>query len=341
MRGLLRRTKLFVPFGILVMLLAAALTAGTTSAHSPLFPSGNEALSHPFNIPDDTKSWAIYAQLEGGERAAYYDMSVTRGDHLLISLIAASDPNATGFLPSFALMGPGLGRHDSLPAFVQVPASVDVIRVDGSEPSNATYESFSPGYFYETAGLEMNATANGTYYIAVFASGPGGNYALAPGFRESYTPVEIILLPPAIVRVYVWQGEGLLSAIAPLLAVLVIGIGLVVWRRKGLSATRWLMVISGLGFTGWALMLVYHIFLALTKVPFVNETFITLMFVGIAATLGAIMLASGLAKEVKGRSLARIKFLAIAIVGTILWSGLYLGPGLALVLVFLPKKFMR
>ena len=341
MRGLLRRTRPFVPFGILAILLATALTAGTASAHSPLFPSGNEALSHSFNIPDDTKSWAIYAQLESGERAAYYELSVTRGDHLLISLLTAPDPNATGFLPSFALMGPGLGRHDSLPAYVQVPASVDVIRVDGSEPPTATYESFSPGYFYETAGLEMNATANGTYYIAVFASGPGGNYALAPGFRESYTLVEIILLPPAIVKVYVWQGENLLSAIAPLLAVLLIGIGLVVWRRKGLSAARWLMVISGLGFTGWSLTLVYHMLLALTKVPFVDEAFITLMFVGIAATLGAIMLASGLAKEVKGRSLARIKFLVIAIVGTIAWSGLYIGPVLALILLFLPKKLMR
>jgi hypothetical protein len=80
-----------------------------------------------------------------------------------------------------------------------------VLLVDGTGPGHATYEPFSPGWFYEVGDLNMDAPTEGTYYLVVFEDNHNDDtgshthgatsYGLVVGYIESFTPLELILVP--------------------------------------------------------------------------------------------------------------------------------------------------
>jgi len=77
-------------------------------ADAPNFPGDNEHLNKATYIQDPTKSWAIFAQLHEGGEAQYYRFDVAEGQKIDIGLNTPAGRLSTGFLPSFALMGPML-----------------------------------------------------------------------------------------------------------------------------------------------------------------------------------------------------------------------------------------
>ena len=80
-----------------------------------------------------------------------------------------------------------------------------MLLVDGTDPGQATYEPFSPGWFYEVGDLNMDAPTEGTYYVVVFEDNHNDDtgshthgatsYGLVVGYIESFTPLELILVP--------------------------------------------------------------------------------------------------------------------------------------------------
>ncbi len=117
-------------------------------------------------IPDPTKSWAIYADLHEGGEAQYYTFDIHQGEAVHVTLLASTDPSEEGFLPTMALMGPGLQGPGRVPPFVQEPPGAGAVVLEGRRPAGATYEAFAPSSFYELADVKMEAPATGTYYIA-------------------------------------------------------------------------------------------------------------------------------------------------------------------------------
>jgi len=325
---------------LLVTLVIAPATA--VLAHSPVFPERNQDPSTAYEIADPAKSWAIYTWLGGEDIADYYKFTVSEGDRIQVSLIVPESPSYSGFLPSFALMGPGLIQDNTLPNYMEVPTGYGSIVVDGTDPGKAVYEPFTPGWFYEVSTLTMDAPDDGTYYVAVFNPEfhndihnhihEADSYAIIVGYVEEFTPLELILIPYRVQEIYVWEGQSRFFVFLPLLLVLIIGGVIAYWRSKRgkhpMGISKWLAAFGGLAFIGTAMGTTYQILLAFTYTGITAEAIITLLIVIVSIILGLVTLRFALRSKPKLTIWRRVGLVAIGIVALFTWSGLYIGPAL-------------
>ncbi len=345
---------MFVVTGLLLVALVLA-PADAALAHSPVFPEENHDPSTAYEIDDPAKSWAIYTWLEGEGIADYYKFTVSKGDKIQVSLIVPESPSHSGFLPSFALMGPGISQDVTLPDYMEVPEGYGTIIVNGTDPGEAVFEPFTPGWFYEVSTLTMDAPDDGTYYVAVFNPElhndvhnhihEADSYAIIVGYVEEFTPLELILIPYRVQEIYVWEGQSRLIVFLPLPFVLIIG-GLIAYRRcrrgkhpKGIS--KWLAAFGGLAFIGTAVGTIYQILLAFTHTGISAEAVITLFIVIISIILGLLTLRYALRSKPKLTIWRRVGLATIGIVALFTWSGLYIGPALLIASALVPPYTNR
>lgn len=324
--------------------------ASAVLAHSPIFPGENHSPSTAYEITDPAKSWAIYTWLEGEGSADYYKFTISRGEKIQVSLIAPDSPSHSGFLPAFALVGPGITQHDSVPDYVEVPSGYGTIVVDGADPGKAVYEPFTPGWFYEIGTLTMNAPSDGTYFVAVFNPElhydtdnhihEANGYAIIVGYVEEFTPLELILIPYRVHGIYIWEGQNQLIIFLPILLVVIIG-GMIAYRRskrgqhpRGIS--KWLAAFGGLAFLGTAAGTIYQILFAFTRTGITVEAFITLAIVIVSIILGVITLRYALRSKPILTIWRRVGLFVIGLVALFIWSGLYLGPSLLIAAALVP-----
>jgi hypothetical protein len=303
---------------LLVTLVLAPATA--VLAHSPVFPEENHDPSTAYEVDDPAKSWAIYTWLEVEGIADYYRFTISEGDKIQVSLIVPESPSHSGFLPSFALMGPGLNKKDS------------------------------PGWYYEVSTFTMEAPNDGTYYVAVFNPElhndnhnhvhEADSYAIIIGYIEEFTPMELILIPYRVQEIYVWEGQSRFIVFLPLLSVIIVG-GLIAYRRsnqgrhpRGIS--KWLATFGGLAFVGTALGITYQILHAFTYTGITAEAIITLLIVIISIILGLLTLRFALRSKPKLTIWRRVGLVAIGVVALFTWSGLYMGPALLIASALVP-----
>jgi len=315
-------------------------------AHSPQYPEGNHSLETAYQIKDAAKSWAIYTALEHPDKGDYYKSTVSKGDKIQISLITPNRPSSSGFMPSFALLVPGLTQNDKVPAYIEVPAGYGAIVVAGSNPEEATYEPFSPAWFYELANLTMNAPTDGTYYMVVFDDNhKTGNYGLPVGYIEEFTPLEWVMIPYNVHLTYNWEGQNQVVTLLPIILVLIIGGAIIYWRnRKGMAPkgiSKWLAAFAGLMFLGSALSIIYQMVLAFSITGVSGEAFFTLVFVAISIVLGIIALLYAVRHKPALTPWRRVAFIAVGVIGLFVWSGLYLGPALAMSAALVPPYAIR
>jgi hypothetical protein len=340
----------FVLFaGILLATLVFA-PVSAVFAHSPVFPEENHGPSTAYEIDDPAKSWAIYTRLERDGLADYYKFTISEGEKIQVSLITPDSPSHTGFLPAFALIGPGLTQHDSVPDYVEVPSGQGTIVVDAADPGKAVYEPFTPGWFYELGTLTMNAPSDGTYYVAVFNPElhddthnhvhKADAYAIIVGYLEEFTPLELILIPYTVHGIYVWEGQNQLIIFLPILLVVIIG-GVIAYRRskrgqhpRGIS--KWFATFGGLAFLGTAAGTIYQILFAFTRTGSTVEAFVTLAIVIVSIILGVLTLRYALRSEAKLTIWRRVGLFVIGLVALFVWSGLYLGPVLLIAAAIMP-----
>lgn len=307
-------------------------------AHAPLKPGENEDIDTASLIPDPTKSWAIYSELHEGEEAQYYRFDIEEGQRIHITLFIPAKPAERGFLPGFVLMGPGISTQNETPDFVEVPAGAGTLAIEGQMPDQAIYEPFSPSSFYQLADLRLDAPASGTYYIAVYDPSRGGNYGLAVGDREDFTLLEWILIPINQISIYQWEGQSLGFIFAPMIAVVVIGLLLMIWRRGDRSIHDlfyWVGSIAGLFFLGTGATVITQIAYNLARVPLGPEIVVTLLLAVIPILLGIVTLriASGRV-DVRRRALLFI----LGVIAIFAWAGLLVGPALAMIASILPSR---
>jgi hypothetical protein len=329
-------------FTIIIMAVLVLMPASIVSAHTPLFSHDNSSLQSAFAINDPAKSWAVYASLPSTNAAAYYWFQMDAGGDIDITLLSPLDPAHSHFLPSFVLMVPGSLSNDPVPSFVEIPAGYGTIVVNGTDPGIATYEPFSPGWFYQLANLTLSAPVTGIYYIAVYDQNNTGNFGLPVGYVEGYTIPEILMLPYSLLLVFVWEGQNIFIVLLPLILSLVLGGMLVYWRTTKGSVpkddlSKWMAAFGGLAFIGYAGIDVYQMLLALSKTGWESGAIVSVLFAVLPLALGAIGLRYALRRGPKTTIYHRVGLVAIGVVGLMLWTGLYIGPALMVLAAILPS----
>ncbi|MGZ4931696.1 MAG: hypothetical protein ACXV5P_02290 [Halobacteriota archaeon] len=324
----------FVAFILCLLLLPVA------SAHSPVFPGNNTNIDSAYVVNDPTKSWALYTTLPSGQ-VQYYRFDVNEGESIFVQLYKNTEASNLGFVPSFVLMGPGLASNGTVPSSVTVPPASSSIVIQGQQPDQATYEGFGPGSFYDLGQVEVSAPTTGTYYVAVYDdAGQGGNYGLAIGERETYTPIEYLLIPYSVFMVHLWEGQNPLVVLAPLFLVVVVGLGILVTRGESHASLRspftLLGTLAGLVFLGTGASNLAQMILAISRSSLGSEALITLIFVLVPIILGILALRVALRRRERTGVAPRVAIFALGIIALLAWTGLYVGPALALVASIMP-----
>ena len=349
-----RRFVRFVPVFVALLVL---VPMGTALAHSPVFPGENHSPETAYHIDDPAKSWAIYDELDHPDLGEYYEFSVSRGEKIQLALLTPASPAEGGFLPSFALLVPEMTLGDEVPDYIEVPAGYGATVVEGYDPGGATYEAFSPGWYYEVAGMTTNATADGIYYVVVFGTTQNNDnhtnqdhenhdhaaagYGLVVGYLESFTPIELIMVQYSVQRVYAWEGQNQFVALLPIILVLVVG-GIILYLRsrkgrapKGIS--KWLASFAGLAFLGSGVSILYQMFLAFSVTGFHGEGMITLIFFVLSVILGVVTLLYAVRDKPVLTTRRRIGLVITGLIALFMWSGLYLGTALAIAAALVPS----
>jgi hypothetical protein len=348
----------FVPIFIALLVL---VPVGTAFAHSPVFPGENHSPETAYHIDDPAKSWAIYDELDHPDLGEYYEFSMSRGEKIQLALLTPESPAEGGFLPSFALLVPEMTQGDEVPDYIEVPAGYGATVVEGRDPGGATYEAFSPGWYYEVAGMTTNATADGIYYVVVFGTTQNeddhtnedhenhdheaARYGLVVGYLESFTPIELMMVQYSVQRVYAWEGQNQFVALLPIILVLVIG-GIILYLRsrkgrapKGIS--KWLASFAGLAFLGSGVSILYQMFLTFSITGLDGQAMITLVFFVFSVILGVVTLLYAVRDKPMLTTRRRIGLVITGLIALFLWSGLYLGTALAIAAALVPSHSVR
>ncbi len=324
----------FIAFTLCMLLLPVV------SAHSPVFPGNNTNLDSAYVVSDPTKSWALYTTLPPGQ-VQYYRFDIDQGESIYVQLYKNTEASNLGFLPSFVLMGPDLKANGTVPSSVTIPPGSSSIVVQGQQPDQATYEGFGPGSFYDLGDVQITAPTTGTYYVAVYDStGQGGNYGLAIGERETYTPTEYVLIPYSVLKVHLWEGQNLLVVLAPLLLVVAVGLGVLLVRPDSHASLRspftLLGTLAGLAFLGTGASTLAQMILAITRSSLGPEVVITLIFVLVPIILGIVALRVALRRREHTGVVPRLAIFVLGIIALLAWTGLFVGPALALIASVMP-----
>jgi hypothetical protein len=266
---------------------------------------------------------------------------MTVGSEIFIAFLSPDSPATSHFLPDFVLMIPDSLVSDPVPSFIQVPDGYGTLVVNGTDPGSATYEAFSPGWYYQLAELRINASLSGTYYVVVFENDGGGNYGLPIGYIEGYTIPEILGLPYNLQQVFVWEGQNTIIVLLPMIFVFAIGIVfLYLSKARGRgplnNLSKLAAAIGGLAFIGYAGINIYQMSLALSKTGWVSEAFISVMFIVLPLVLGLISLNYAMKARIRTTIKYRAVLVIIGVVGLMFWTGLYLGPALMVMAALLP-----
>ena len=329
---------------LFAVLLIAFLTLPLVLAHAPLGTQDNESIDKATVIPDPTKSWALYYALNSDGDPQYYTFNVTAGQRVHVILLKSMKSNDSQFLPEIAILAENITNQGTLPIKVTVPSGYNAQVISSGQP-NPTYEPFSPSSFYGLSDTAFNAPSSGQYYIAVFENSSahnGGHYGLAIGDRETYTIDEWVLLPLSLLSIYGWEGQTLLAIIAPMIAIVAIGVVLVAWylfkQGRARSFFSWVGAIAGLILVGSGANTLLQMLIANSNAFGGIQILITLMFVALPIVLGAIALRFSLGNPEKIGILKRIAFLVIGIVALFLLAGLFIGPALAMATSIMPIR---
>jgi hypothetical protein len=328
----------------LIVLLSLTMMISTVMAHVPISAQDGETLETAFFIEDPTKSWVLYSELHEAGHPQYFAFEMDAGTRIrmLLSIPVTADP-AT-FKPSIALMGPGITNSSSIPGFLEVPESASVMILK-SESAIRAYEGFTPTSFYTLIDVDMPVPATGEYFFAVYDESEEGAFSVALGYVESFTLDEWLLVPFSVMTIHQWNGQSLLSILAPMLATLVLGLGLL-WTRKDelkelQNGSSWPGALGALLFFGSGITIFYQIIIAALFT--VNlQVVISILFGVIPIILGVYTLRVVLTENWQESRSMQIRLLLLGIISAFLWAGLLVGPMMVLltaVFAFVKTRF--
>ena len=329
----------------LLILALAALTglawATPAAAHAPLRTGGNDSLATATVIPDPTKSWALYNRLAADDQAQYYRFQAAAGQTIRLHLFTSPAAKDDGFVPSVAILGPGVSGEDSPPGFVEEPPGAGALVLAGEPPAGATYEPFSPSATRDVAETDFEVPRDGTYVLVVYAEDRGGHYGLAVGSRESFTPMEWITSPLFFASIYAWERQPLWLVYLPA-ALVVAGGGLLLLRRhrrgRRVDLPARVAATAGLLFVASGVTVVVQMVAALFWSSPTAAAAVTVVLAALPAALGTGVLVLALRRSGEWSLGSRLLLAALGVGGLALWAGWMVGPALAVVAAVLPSR---
>ena len=180
----------------------------------------------------------------------------------------------------------------------------------------------------------------GTYYVAVYDAANGGAYGLAIGERETYAPIEYVLIPYNVFQVHLWEGQNPLVVLAPLYLVVIVGLGILIMRSDLHASLRspftLLGTLAGLIFIGTGAYTLAQMLLAISRSSVESEAIITLVLVLVPIILGILALRVALRRREHTGIGPRAAIAILGIIALFAWTGLYVGPALALLASIMP-----
>jgi hypothetical protein len=311
-------------------------------AHTPLNPSGEiHSLETAFEVPNPTKSWTLYRELHHEGEAEYYKIHLNVGDRLKVSLYTKESKE--NFTPHLIIMGEGFMLADSLPGFIEVPEGYGANIVAPSMPEKPEYEPFTPASYYYLIDVDETLSKEGDYYLTIYdPNSEEGKYGIAIGYKEEFTLSEWLLIPFDVISIHEWEGQSLIVILMPLLLSLALGLILLAWKSLVKPEIfNVLGIVAGLFYVGSGFMLLMQMLFALYGALFNALVLLTLIFITLPLVLGYFLLKQTIRSERSLSKRERIVFLVLGLVGLFTWSGLLIGPSLALVAGILPNKFFK
>jgi hypothetical protein len=331
----------------IVVIVIVFLAIPLVMAHAPLGTGDNESIGKATVIPDPTKSWALYSQLNSDGDAQYYTFTITAGQKIHVTMYKSMRPEDANFTPRLIIIGPDVAAQGSISTNISVPSGSNARLVAQTQPT-PTYEPFSPSTFTGLADENLVAPTPGTYYLVVYeqSNAPiGGHYGLAIGDRETYTVDEWVIIPLNLMKIYQWEGQSLALILAPMIATLIVGVSLVTWRfKKQFSLANpqaWLGAIAGLTFIGTAATTLYQMLSAATLVAIGSEAVITLIFAIVPLAIGLVALRLSVKNSDKTNWKKRIYYVVLGVAALFMWAGLIIGPILAIVASIMPTSLKK
>jgi hypothetical protein len=339
------KRKIIAPITIVVLIFS--LITPFVMAHAPLGTGDNESIGKATVVPDPTKSWALFAQLNSDGDAQYYTFNITAGQKIHVTLYKSIRPEDANFTPRLVIVGPNVAAQGSIPTKITIPTGSNALLVDQTKPT-PTYEPFSPSTFTGLADETLETPAPGKYYLVVYEQSDaptGGHYGLAIGDRETYTIDEWILIPFNLMNIYQWEGQSLAIILTPMIATLIIGLILVTWRYKKqgnlANPIAWLGAIAGLTFIGTGATTLYQMLAAATRVAVGAEVIITLIFAIVPLAVGLATLRLSIKNSDKANLKKRAYYVILGLVALFMWAGLIFGPIFAIVAGFMPTSLKK
>jgi len=337
------KSSLIFPVVLLVMLSLAF----PASAHVPLMAGGNENISSAMHITDPGKSWAVYGSLEK-DVVHYYSFDLEEGERIYLSLFKSSDAKEKDFLPDLVLLGPGLkdGEKPDQLALPREASDLKTLIAEGKSAASAVYEPFGPSSFIELAEINISAPESARYFAAVYSNVNStsnstngtnstlGHYGLAVGYREEFSFSERITTPLRLISVYLWEGQSLGFILIPYLVAEVVAL-LFFWRGSRRTSFCLAGLLAGFLFLATSASVFTQMVFSLTRAPFGQEVYITVLIAVFNALLGvaAIRLARG-----EAGILQRVLLAVLGTLALLAGSGLIMGPIMAIAASFLPSK---
>lgn len=327
---------------ILTLLTAVCFFITPAFAHVPTFEGGGKSPEAAIPFEDPSISRVLYGQLAEGD-LTYYSFEMKQGERIVLGLTVPVELGRQGFTPDLILMGPGLTDEGRVPEKLKVPKGYGVKVFPGRLPESPVYEAFAPSAFYSLASPELTAPESGKYYAVISTDRGAGNYGLVLGYEEAFTLMEWISTPLSQIRIYLWEGQSPLLVFAPLGITIALGLLAIFLKKRNVadfSPARISGIFAGLFFLGTGFTLASQMLISMSKTSFTLEVLITLFLILASMGLGVIALILSLKDGSDGASSTRkrLYFFGLAIVGLLLWAGLFAGPFLSFVAALLPWK---
>ena len=317
---------------VLTILLMLFVIATPTTAHVPISTHDDNTLETAFLIEDPTKSWVVYSDVHEGALPQYFKFEIDEGIRLRFTLAIPVIEDPDEFQPFIALMGPGITNSSGIPDYLEIPESSGVMIFD-SGPASRYYEGFTPTSFYNLIDIDMQAPATGEYYLAVYEPDSGGLFSITIGYVETFSLYEWLLVPFNVMIIHQWNGQNIVSNLAPMIATLIIGIAILINRRDDYkeleSGVSWIGALGALLFFGSGVTIFYQIVLAASFAVDI-QILVSVMFGILPILIGYFTIQTVLNENWQRMKPMQLRLLLLGLIAPFLWAGLLIGPTLVI-----------
>lgn len=177
--------------------LAALLATTAVLAHVPYIEGADYGPTAPFEMKRVANTKALYGWLQTPADVDYVDIPLAAPATLVAEVDVQVCPALAQFLPSYAVIGPGLPAPTS-PLPIALPDGYGAIVVPNLPPGSdrpTFYEPVGGHTYYEGVPVTVQADRPGRWALVVWDPyGLGGDYVLSTGYLEKTVPSDYLLV---------------------------------------------------------------------------------------------------------------------------------------------------